>query len=336
MKKIVTCAVSMLMLASTSVYANYDLLVEAATANKKNAGTDDKIYVTVHGSLGSSVETRLDRGDVNDFERGKSHTYRIRGPQQSNNIGDILGVTVRLGGKAKDGWGIDYIKVTEKTNKNNTATFFKGGDEWIDDKAEHKGMVLSLTRMMDNPMPINWHSCSENGDYGSTVGYFEYKPMQEYAKDSFSWYESTIKRDVWKVGSVKMNNIDTKRSYAVSTEVSGYYDGITPTSKYGGKVKMSGEMLNQISNKSSNTQTSNYTSDVTTSKGAEYSIEKTGLYHHVRSFGMRNGIMQIGVTTPIFVPINNYTDAVESVMDHNSFLVLEKQKCSFVVRPDKS
>ena len=185
-------------------------------------------------------------------------------------------------------------------------------------------------------MPINWHSCSENGDYGSTVGYFEYKPMQEYAKDSFSWYESTIKRDVWKVGSVKMNNIDTKRSYAVSTEVSGYYDGITPTSKYGGKVKMSGEMLNQISNKSSNTQTSNYTSDVTTSKGAEYSIEKTGLYHHVRSFGMRNGIMQIGVTTPIFVPINNYTDAVESVMDHNSFLVLEKQKCSFVVRPDKS
>jgi len=45
--------------------------ISVYTGDKRGAGTDANVYVTLFGELGESLEKRLDTKGKNDFEKGK-------------------------------------------------------------------------------------------------------------------------------------------------------------------------------------------------------------------------------------------------------------------------
>lgn len=65
--------------------------ITVATGDVRSAGTDSDVFLTVHGSNGSTGEREL-ASNANNFERGQKDQFTI----QCANIGDIQGAHVRI------------------------------------------------------------------------------------------------------------------------------------------------------------------------------------------------------------------------------------------------
>lgn len=56
---------------------NNHYLVKVKIKNVSNAGTDDPMYVVIFGPNGSSAKLRMDNPNTNDFETGKTSTFKF-------------------------------------------------------------------------------------------------------------------------------------------------------------------------------------------------------------------------------------------------------------------
>lgn len=82
------------------------------TSGIQDAGTDSDIFLTLHGSRGSSKEMILDNLG-NDFERNQIDKFNVT----TDDIGEVCSVTIRsAGNNAAADWHLDKITVWGKTN----------------------------------------------------------------------------------------------------------------------------------------------------------------------------------------------------------------------------
>lgn len=101
---------------SSAPQSSYVVIVK--TCDHPTAGTDAKVYITLHGDQGNLVKKRLARGSRRKghpsgtfkFEPGSVEKFRIRGPL----IGDLVCVDVENCGRREgQGWWLDTITVKE-------------------------------------------------------------------------------------------------------------------------------------------------------------------------------------------------------------------------------
>eukprot|EP00731_Ephydatia_muelleri_P024939 Em0017g22a len=101
---------------SSAPQSSYVVIVK--TCDHPTAGTDAKVYITLHGDQGNLVKKRLARrsrrkghpSGTFKFEPGSVEKFRIRGPL----IGDLVCVDVENCGRREgQGWWLDTITVKE-------------------------------------------------------------------------------------------------------------------------------------------------------------------------------------------------------------------------------
>ena|GEM_PF-4943043 len=94
--------------------------LEIKTADKSGAGTDSDIWLTIHGTEGSTGEIELDTyaGSGNNFEKNDLDCFHIGCDAY---IGKIEKITIRKNdaGSGSD-WKLDYIEITEKISNDKT------------------------------------------------------------------------------------------------------------------------------------------------------------------------------------------------------------------------
>ncbi|XP_078332217.1 lipoxygenase homology domain-containing protein 1-like isoform X5 [Crassostrea virginica] len=102
-----------------------DVLYKVAiiTADKKDAGTDAKVFLTVKGLRGKIPKTRLTKkaGSVRKnskvafrFSKGSTHLFKIRGPE----IGDLKSIIVETDGIQKEqAWFLQEVEITNVKKK---------------------------------------------------------------------------------------------------------------------------------------------------------------------------------------------------------------------------
>lgn len=104
---------------SSTPQASY--VVSVKTCDHPGAGTDAKVYITLHGEKGQLPKKRLTNGnrrkgdhrDAFRFEPGSVEKFRIRGPQ----IGNLIQVDIENCGRREEhGWWLDTITVKEATS----------------------------------------------------------------------------------------------------------------------------------------------------------------------------------------------------------------------------
>ncbi len=94
--------------------AQYRILVD--TADKKNAGTDANVFLTIHGSADSSNEFQLISPDprVDPFERESTSEFNL----VLKELGDLQSIRVRHDNQGnKPGWFLDKITIQNLTTK---------------------------------------------------------------------------------------------------------------------------------------------------------------------------------------------------------------------------
>lgn len=88
--------------------------VRIQTGDRLNAGTDADVFITLHGTRGSSQEFEL-QGAENDFERNKLGIYRVATKQD---IGDLTNITIRHNNYwPLAGWFLDSVKVEDVVSR---------------------------------------------------------------------------------------------------------------------------------------------------------------------------------------------------------------------------
>ena len=96
-------------------------VVAVKTYDHPKAGTNAKVYITLHGDKGKISKKRLvhgsrrkgDRQGTFKFEPGSVEKFRIRGPP----VGDLVQVHIENSGRREDqGWWLDHIAVKEATS----------------------------------------------------------------------------------------------------------------------------------------------------------------------------------------------------------------------------
>ena len=85
---------------------NYN--VSVTTGDRRGAGTDANVYITIYGENGDSGKQKLTSGK-NNFERGATDTFGI----QCIDLGKISKVKIEHDGTGFGaGWFLDKIKVS--------------------------------------------------------------------------------------------------------------------------------------------------------------------------------------------------------------------------------
>ncbi|WP_428957315.1 PLAT/LH2 domain-containing protein [Streptomyces sp. cg35] len=115
--------------------------IDVFTGSRSGAGTDANVYITLHGSKGSSTELQLDNDGEDNFERGKMDSFSVQLPE----LDEIQRLQIRhdnSGGGS--GWFLDKIVVRRDDTKQEWP--FECG-RWLawdeDDKAIDRELIKS-------------------------------------------------------------------------------------------------------------------------------------------------------------------------------------------------
>jgi hypothetical protein len=103
--------------------------VDVTTGDRRGAGTDANVYITIYGDNGDSGKNILD-GPGNNFERNKTDTFGI----EAVDLGNVQ--KIRIGHDNTGfgpGWFLEKVVVTNDTTKQQW--FFLCG-KWFDEKEE--------------------------------------------------------------------------------------------------------------------------------------------------------------------------------------------------------
>lgn len=104
--------------------------IQVQTGNKRRAGTDSNIFITIYGDKGSTKETRLNGYlSGNAFERGDLDRLALQGLK---NVGTLQKIKIRSDGSYwGSNWYLSWVKVNGKL------AFF---NEWIDGRSSIKSL----------------------------------------------------------------------------------------------------------------------------------------------------------------------------------------------------
>lgn len=106
----------------------YELSVR--TGDVRNAGTNADVYITLHGTNGSSREYLLD-DKGNDFRKGKTDTFIVR---ELADLGELTSVRIRHDGSGLfPGWYLEDIRISLRDTQR--SWYFPCGN-WLDEKQE--------------------------------------------------------------------------------------------------------------------------------------------------------------------------------------------------------
>lgn len=148
---------------------NVEYKVVAVTSDKTNAGTDDKIFMSLIGDDDDSEEIEVDDPNKNDRQKGQTDTHILT----LANVGNIKCVQFRTDGT--DGWNIkqvDISKVGDDAHKFTTGIL----EAWLDDKETKtfcrrslvKYKVVLKTSDITNAATDNWIYLTISGSKGET------------------------------------------------------------------------------------------------------------------------------------------------------------------------
>eukprot|EP01119_Soliformovum_irregulare_P003103 TRINITY_DN133_c0_g1_i3.p1 TRINITY_DN133_c0_g1~~TRINITY_DN133_c0_g1_i3.p1 ORF type:complete len:710 (+),score=244.05 TRINITY_DN133_c0_g1_i3:779-2908(+) len=112
--------------------------VEVTTADRKGAGTDANVSMTLYGKKGDSGEVKLSSSGKNNFERGATDVFGF----ESEDLGDLTKLRIGHDGSGFGaGWFLDKVVVTNL--KTNSKTFFLCG-RWLDSGEDDKQTTREL------------------------------------------------------------------------------------------------------------------------------------------------------------------------------------------------
>ncbi|XP_025103092.1 lipoxygenase homology domain-containing protein 1-like [Pomacea canaliculata] len=84
------------------------------TSDEEGAGTDSDIYITLHGSRGSSAEIKLKTVNYNNFKRNQIDRFFV----STDDIGEVCSVTIMsAGNRACPSWHLREIVVHGSSQK---------------------------------------------------------------------------------------------------------------------------------------------------------------------------------------------------------------------------
>ncbi|UCE07926.1 MAG: hypothetical protein JSW07_07815 [bacterium] len=88
-----------------------DYFVRIKTGNIENAGTDARVFLTLFGDKGESIEERLDTPNHDDFVRNATDVFTI----STDYLGELTKLRIRHDNSGDSpGWNLDYIEIQEK------------------------------------------------------------------------------------------------------------------------------------------------------------------------------------------------------------------------------
>ena len=112
--------------------------ISVRTGNVSNAGTDAKVFITLHGKSGSSPEYRLE-GAGNDFEKGKKDLFTIT---VARDLGELQSIRVRHNnGGLFPGWYLEDVSV--ELVDTDRSWYFPCG-RWLDKKKDDGSIDRTL------------------------------------------------------------------------------------------------------------------------------------------------------------------------------------------------
>ncbi|GFR41097.1 hypothetical protein Agub_g1741 [Astrephomene gubernaculifera] len=104
---------------------SYRVLVK--TSDLRGAGTDSDVFLTIYGPKGDTGERPLDNS-ANNFERGKTDTFILTGPD----VGELERIRVRSSGSGLGAaWHLEQVDVVSSATNTQYSFPFRG---WLDDK----------------------------------------------------------------------------------------------------------------------------------------------------------------------------------------------------------
>eukprot|EP00794_Sanderia_malayensis_P016965 gene16965-18674_t len=121
--------------------------IEVLTGDKRGAGTDAHVFVTIFGDHGQTPTVQLINRSVNTFERSKSDVFKIK----TKSLGKLQKLTVEHDNAGfAPGWYLDKIIVRNLSNAKEV--YYFPCDKWLS-KDDDDGQImrqLLATRSLDN------------------------------------------------------------------------------------------------------------------------------------------------------------------------------------------
>ncbi|XP_077976546.1 lipoxygenase homology domain-containing protein 1-like isoform X1 [Styela clava] len=113
-----------------------DYEVTVVTGDKRGAGTDAKVFLTVHGSKGSSPRLQLKNDRYNTFERNKSDVFSLR----TVNVGKIRRIRIEIDNQGfAPAWYLERVVLLTSSQR----VYFACGEWLSDDDQLYRDLVGS-------------------------------------------------------------------------------------------------------------------------------------------------------------------------------------------------
>lgn len=132
--------------------------VRVQTGYALNSGTVARVYITLHGTKGSSQEYKLKSPD-NDFQTGQLDTYRV---SMKEDIGDLKQIRIRHDNFGLwPSWYLEKVDV-EKLDSEDRWQFFCG--RWLAKRKEDGSIDRTLDAVPPGQEPFTYHISVRTGD----------------------------------------------------------------------------------------------------------------------------------------------------------------------------
>jgi hypothetical protein len=321
-KKIIGVMLSVFLVTSITAYANTNIItVTTKTANGENSKTDDKIYITVYGTLNDTKEFRLNTG-ANDFEKGHTNVFPLT---VGNDLGDIVGAKVRLEGD--DGWQFDYIKV-KKQDARSEVTFWKYQGMWLDDNNTEGGRDREITAINDFAIHKEWDTCNPNGNWNGTKSY-SYDHIGKQHVGSFNTSETNTIRSIVNLAGIDSTQKETETSNKLKLGASAKVSGSNGFVSAEAEVSVSKTTFNKVIASAQSSSSFSRTEARESIESLHLEVTEVGDYYFLRQSDYKSGELKIGETDPLYAQFSEVGDIRLSLMLKSDFDIYKENKCHF-------
>jgi hypothetical protein len=313
---------SLFFVTSISTYASSNkITVTAKTANGKNSKTDDKIYITVYGTLNDTKEFRLNTG-ANDFEKGHTNVFPLT---VGNDLGDIIGVKLRLSGN--DGWQFDYIKV-QKEDARSEVTFWKNQNMWLDDNKTEGGRAKELSQINDFVIHTIWDTCNPNGIWNGTKSY----SFDDIGYQKVGQFQTTLKnitRSIVNLSGTDSTSKETETSRKLKLSASAKISASYGVASGEATASVSKTTFNKVIKAAQSSSSFSRTEARESSSSLDLKVTEEGDYVLLRQSDFKSGVLKIGETDVKYAEFSEVGDIQVSLMLKADFETFKEDKCHF-------
>ncbi|MFT6910537.1 MAG: hypothetical protein ACJAS1_007269 [Oleiphilaceae bacterium] len=321
-KKITGILLSVFFITSISAYANTNkLTVTTKTANGKHSKTDDKIYITVYGTLNDTKEFRLNTA-ANDLEKSSTDVFPL---YVDSVLGDIIGVKLRL--KGDDGWQFDYIKV-QKEDAKSEVTFWKNQGMWLDDDKTEGGRRSEITQINDFEIHRIWDTCNPNGNWNGTKSYsFEHIGQQKVGQ--FQTTLTNITRSIVKLGGTDSTSKETESSKKLKLGASAKVSASYGVASGEASVSVSKTTFSKVIASAQSSSSFSRTEARESSSKLDLKVTEEGDYVLLSQSDFKSGVLKIGDKDVKYAEFSEVGGILVSLMLNSDFEIFKENKCHF-------